>query len=169
MEYLLIDGYNVINAWKDIFDLNRQSLEDCRDKFLEIISNYQGYSNTKIFVVFDAHKRNEWRTKTDTYDNITIVYTKKNQTADHYIERFVYKLGKENIVSVVTSDYLEQRIVLSGGGVRITPKEFRQEIINEKARTREKITENPKKTNNLVSGMSRDVIKRLEEFRRGRY
>ena len=33
MEYLVVDGYNIINAWKDIFDLDKESLE-CRKSSL---------------------------------------------------------------------------------------------------------------------------------------
>jgi len=28
MEYLVIDGYNLINAWGDVFDAKEESLED---------------------------------------------------------------------------------------------------------------------------------------------
>jgi predicted RNA-binding protein with PIN domain len=55
MEFLLIDGYNVINAWNDIFMLEREALEDSREKFLNILSNFQGYKKNNIIVVFDAH------------------------------------------------------------------------------------------------------------------
>jgi predicted RNA-binding protein with PIN domain len=41
MEYLIVDGYNIINAWGDVFTLEKDSLEDCRVKLLDILSNYQ--------------------------------------------------------------------------------------------------------------------------------
>ena len=50
MEYLVIDAYNVMNAWSDIFKLKRDSLEDCRKRFLDILSDYQGYKDLNIIV-----------------------------------------------------------------------------------------------------------------------
>ncbi|MDP4181935.1 MAG: NYN domain-containing protein [Bacillota bacterium] len=38
MEYLLIDGYNVINAWTDVFNLQTDSLEECRLKLQHMLS-----------------------------------------------------------------------------------------------------------------------------------
>ena len=108
MEYLLIDGYNVINAWKDIFYSRMEDFEYCRLKLLNIISNYQGFKDTNIFVVFDAHMVKSYQHKEELFDNIKVIYTKENTTADNYIERFVYRMGVEHRIRVVTSDYLEQ-------------------------------------------------------------
>ncbi len=55
-EYLIIDGYNIINSWDDIFDLDTLSLEESRIKLLDILSDYQGYSGSRMVVVFDAYK-----------------------------------------------------------------------------------------------------------------
>ncbi|MDD5603503.1 MAG: NYN domain-containing protein [Eubacteriales bacterium] len=136
MEYLLIDAYNVINAWRDVFDLNAMSLEDCRDKLLHIVSNYGGYmgDDLDIMVVFDAHMvrgaRRKGKGAPEPFGNISVVYTRENETADNYIERFVYLNGETNVVRVVTSDFLEQTMILRKGGVRILPRELKQEIMN---------------------------------------
>lgn len=169
MEYLVIDGYNVINAWGDIFNLNEENLEDCRDKLLSMLSNYQGYSNINVIVVFDAHMKREKQVKIDKYDNITVVFTKKNMTADHYIERFVYKQPKDTIVRVVTSDYLEQTIVLSGGGIRVTPKELKKEIMRQNKNIRKGQINIRSQTNSIVSNASEELIERLEEMRRNKF
>lgn len=160
MEYLLVDAYNVINAWKDVFDLGILTLEECRDKLLNIMSNYQGYNGDglNIVVVFDAHmvkgRRRagrspgsagrpdnsgipglagitglmDLRNKIETFDNITVIYTKEKETADNFIERFVYLFGETNTVKVVTSDYLEQTTILRKGGVRMLPRELKEAV-----------------------------------------
>ena len=61
MEYLLIDGYNVINNWRDIFNLKNEPLEDCRERLLNLLSNFQGYKGVNVIVVFDAHLVKESR------------------------------------------------------------------------------------------------------------
>lgn len=168
MEYLVIDGYNVINAWRDLFDLNNEPLEDCREKFLNLLSNYQGFKNTKIIVVFDAHMVKGSQEKEEVFDNITVVFTKENVTADNYIERFVYKMGQTNKVRVVTSDYLEQRTVFRSGGIRVSPRELRQEIIKTAENLDNVMPDKGKKTNTIMSRLDPEVLERLEKLRRGK-
>ena len=45
-----------------------------------------------------------------------------------YIEKASHTLAKNNRVRVVTSDALEQLIILSGGALRVSSKEFLYEI-----------------------------------------
>lgn len=65
--------------------------------------------------------------KKEIFDILKIIYTEENQTADNYIERFVYENTRDNIIRRVTPDYLKQRIVLNSGGVRVSPREFKQD------------------------------------------
>ena len=167
MEYLLVDGYNIINAWKDVFDLERESLEECRQKLLYILSNYEGYKRVKIIVVFDAYLVSGSKMKVEKYDNVTVVFTGENRTADNYIERFVYKLGNENTIRVATSDYVEQTMVLRVGGARMTPGELKKEIedahksmIKGSGRNQHNIR------NTVVSNIKPELADLLEKIRR---
>ncbi|HHV60502.1 MAG TPA: NYN domain-containing protein [Clostridiaceae bacterium] len=171
MEYLIIDGYNIINAWRDIFKPGLDTLEDSREKLLNILSNFQGFRKINVIVVFDAHQVKGSQEKVDFFDNIQVVFTKENETADYYIERLVYNLGRnrENVVRVVTLDYLEQTTVLNSGGVRVTPKELRAEI--EKHTRILRSSERNKrylKLNTLDSNLDTDTIEKLEKLRRGK-
>lgn len=62
------------------------------------------------------------------FDNIKIVFTKEYETADNYIEKFVHRLGNTYTIRVAASDYLEQTMILSSGGVRMPPRELRDEL-----------------------------------------
>ncbi len=170
IEYLVIDAYNIINAWRDIFNPEYEPLEDSREKLLNILSNYQGYKKNNIIVVFDAHSVKGRQDKMESFDNIKIVFTKENETADSYIERLVYILSKDkqNVVRVATLDYLEQTTVLNIGGVRLTPNELRKEI--EHISKVNKAKGEAKKTfkNTIDSKLDPDVIERLEKIRRGK-
>jgi predicted RNA-binding protein with PIN domain len=42
-EYLIVDGYNVINGWDELKAESVHSLEVSRLKLLDIMSDYQGY------------------------------------------------------------------------------------------------------------------------------
>jgi predicted RNA-binding protein with PIN domain len=170
MEYLLVDGYNVINAWGHVFNLNEDSLETCRTKLLHMLSNYQGYKKINIIVVFDGYLVKKSPEKKEKFDNLTIVFTKEHETADNYIERFVYKNGADNIIRVVTSDYLEQTIVLSKGGIRISPRELRQEVevvCNTGKQNYEK--KNSISTNSLASNIKPELRDILEKMRRNSF
>ena len=169
MEYLLVDGYNIINAWDDIFNLKRESLEECRCKLLDILSNYQGYKKLNIIVVFDAQFVKGGQEKQENFDNLSVVFTKENQTADNYIERYVYKLGSIHRISVATSDYLEQTIVLSYGGIRVPPGELKDEINRAGTDVKVDIAKHPKRANSIISHLKPDLLKKLEEIRRSKF
>lgn len=169
MEYLIIDGYNVINAWKDIFALESAPLEDCRDKLLHILSNYQGYKKLNIIAVFDAHMVKGSQEKQEFFDNLKIVFTKENETADSYIERLVYKLSSEHRVRVVTSDYLEQTTIFTVGGIRMSPRELREEIGLAGKGIKEELSRDVKKTNTIMSRIKPELLEELEKIRRGKF
>lgn len=167
MEYLIIDGYNVINAWSDIFDLEAEPLEEARLKLQEIISNFQGFKDLNIIIVYDAHYNKNGQEKSEKYDNLTIIFTKENESADIYIERFVANMGNLHTIRVVTLDYLEQRIILSKGGIRVSPRELRQEIENTfKAENKRERTK-PRHANSIAAHLSPQVLEILEKIRRG--
>jgi predicted RNA-binding protein with PIN domain len=169
-DYIVIDGYNVINAWRDLIDTENNTLEECREKLLNILSNYQGYSRENIIVVFDAHMRKGWQETKEKFDNLTVVFTKRNQTADNYIERLVYKLSKDHIIGVVTSDYLEQRIVLTSGGARITPRELLNAVRNadKNIATGSRSTKKLDRSGNtILTNIVPELAKILEEMRKG--
>lgn len=95
---------------------------------INILCNYQGYKKCNVILVFDAYKVKGNVKEVEKVNNITIVYTKEAETADMYIEKVSYKLAKTNKVRVVTSDALEQLIILGNGALRVSSKEFLFEV-----------------------------------------
>src|SRR5690554_4062097 len=131
MEYLLVDGYNVIHAWNDVFDVSG-SLEDNRALLLQLLSDYQGYTGLRVVVVFDAYLVPDGLGSLDTFDNITVVFTKKNQTADTFIQQFVNNNRFKDNITVVTDDYMEQKTVFQKGALRMTANELKQQVFEKK-------------------------------------
>lgn len=125
---ILVDGYNVIHAWPELEELAMQNLDAARMKLINAMCNYQGYKNCLLILVFDAYKVKEGIGSMNPYHNIFIVYTRKAQTADMYIERATHKMAKEYQVSVVTSDAMEQLIVIGQGANRISSRELKLEL-----------------------------------------
>ena len=73
-EYLLIDGYNVINAWKDFAQLRQTSLEHAREILVAGVSEYAAFKGYKAIVVFDALEV-AGAAAVETIHGIQVVYT----------------------------------------------------------------------------------------------
>lgn len=127
-EYLLVDGYNVIFAWDNLNKLAESSIDGARNALINILCNYQGYKKCEVIVVFDAYKVNGNHREIEKVNNITVVYTKEAETADMYIEKASLDLAKKHKVRVVTSDALEQVIILGNGALRVSSREFQAEV-----------------------------------------
>ena len=107
-EALLVDGYNVINAWPELLE---NSLADARKKLYDLLASYAHYRDIELILVFDAHLRLE--PESVDCGPITEVFTGVGETADRYIERAARILQSEGrSVSVASSDALIQIMVL---------------------------------------------------------
>lgn len=127
-EYLLVDGYNVIFSWDNLKKLADSSIDGARNALINILCNYQGYKRCEVIVVFDAYKVKGNHREIEKVNNITVVYTKEAETADMYIEKASLDLAKKHKVRVVTSDALEQVIILGNGALRVSSREFQGEV-----------------------------------------
>ena len=127
-EYLLVDGYNVLHAWPEFADLLADNLDGARRRLMDILCNYQGYKKCQVILVFDAYKVKNNPGQVEPYHNISVVYTKEAETADMYIERVTHQIGRKYRVRVVTSDGMEQLIILGAGGLRVSARMFKQEV-----------------------------------------
>ena len=130
-EYLFVDGYNIINDWEGLKKKAAISLEESRLELLDILSEYHHYSGIEIIVVFDAYLVKGNNGKVEEFKGIKVIYTRENETADHFIERTLDDIGRIKRVRVATSDKIEQQIILSRGGTRISARELEVEIYNE--------------------------------------
>ena len=117
-EYLLVDGYNIIFAWDELEAMARESLDAARKALCDLLCNYQGYRKCEVIAVFDAYKVRGGQGSVEKYHSIHVVYTKEAETADAYIERATYELGRHHRVKVATSDGPEQLIILGHGALR---------------------------------------------------
>lgn len=128
-EYLLVDGYNIIFAWKDLNEAAKENLDAARYLLMDILSNYQGFRQNRVILVFDAYKVPGGSGSVSQYHNIHVVYTKEAETADAYIEKASYKLSREGQrVRVATADFAEQLIILGHGALRVSAQELREEV-----------------------------------------
>ena len=126
--YLLVDGYNLIFAWEELKAVARDNLDAARQMLMEVLSNYQGFQRDIVILVFDAYRVPRSVQDVTKYHNIYVVYTKEAETADTYIERATYEIGRHHRVRVATSDGAEQLIILGHGALRLSASAFKAEV-----------------------------------------
>lgn len=127
-EYLLVDGYNVIFSWDSLKAIAKDNLEASRNTLINILCNFQGYRKCEVILVFDAYRVKGKHREVEKVNNISVVYTKEAETADAYIEKVTHQLAKNNKVRVVTSDGMEQFIILGNGALRVSSNAFLEEV-----------------------------------------
>ena len=168
-EYLLVDGYNIIFAWEELDSLAQRDIGAARGKLMDILSNYQGYRNCTLILVFDAYKVEGNPGEVTKYHNIHVVYTKEAETADQYIEKTVRRIAKNADVTVATSDALEQVIILGAGARRMSAAGLREEVeLALKEVRQEHLSRTGRLGNYLFDYLDDGEAKRLEQVRLGR-
>jgi len=167
-EYIIADGYNIINAWPELNKLKSANLEHAREKLVETMANYAALTGKQVAVVFDAHRTEEKTRYYDEIDNVKIIYTRADETADALIERLAGELSNYGIVYVVTFDWAEQRIILGRGAYRLTPSELREQIERAERESRKYYGEVRPSEKYLELRLDDRVRKTLEKWRRER-
>ena len=127
-QYLIVDGYNMIFAWDALKNLAHEDLDAARQRLLDILSNYAGYKQCRLVVVFDGYKVKGNAGTTTDYHHIQVVYTKQDETGDMFIEKLLQEIGKNYAVRVATSDGLIQLSALRAGVLRLSADELWREV-----------------------------------------
>ncbi|MBB3114270.1 hypothetical protein FHS18_006390 [Paenibacillus phyllosphaerae] len=167
-DVLLVDGYNMIGAWSMLARLKDTNLEEARDKLLEMLADYQGFTGMEVIVVFDAHQV-PGTGATFKQHRITVVYTKEKETADACIERLALEKRKRSRqIYVATNDLVEQHVAFGQGALRVTARELLTDI-QQNRKSIEKALERPPSQvrNELDNNLKMDVRMKLEKMRRG--
>ncbi|QUH19859.1 NYN domain-containing protein [Alkaliphilus sp. B6464] len=168
-EYLILDGYNVINSWPKLKLLMNESLEIARGELIEIMAEYRAFKGVNVIIVFDAYLVKGSTKKSEKLRGVEIVFTKERETADSYIERLIVELSKNrrNRVSVVTNDWTEQQMVLGGGATRVSVREMVLDFDQIKNKINKKIETPRKQKDTLSDRIDPLILEKLEKFRRG--
>ncbi|GIQ70336.1 NYN domain-containing protein [Xylanibacillus composti] len=172
MEHILIvDGYNVIGAWPELKRLADTNLEDARDRLIEMLADYQGFSGARVILVFDAHQVPGLGGAYSQY-RLDIQYTKEKETADERIERLVTQLiNRRRQIHVATSDQTEQHVIFGKGALRKPARELLIELEENRKLVAARVDEQrqmSKKKNLLIGGVSTEMLQKLEQWRRGK-
>ena len=169
---LIVDGYNILNALCTPLQL-QGGLADARDALADRLEDYAGFSGQKIILVYDAWLSDRKQRTQEEHGALTVVFTRKGETADHYIERLCDSYAQEAAygrieLRVATSDNVEQTVVFGRGAIRISARELLFELEGaHRARTQRLAPEGKKAGSTLLEHLPEDVRRKLEEMRRG--
>ena len=127
-EYLIVDGYNMIFAWDGLREQAGYDLSGARERLMDLLSNYCGFHPCELIVVFDSYRVRGGTGSRSSHNNLRVVYTQEDESADLYIETLVGKIGRNYAVRVATSDALIQLSALRSGVLRVSAAELEREL-----------------------------------------
>jgi predicted RNA-binding protein with PIN domain len=168
MNVLLVDGYNIIGAWPELRKLKQTNLSAARDRLIEIMAEYQGYTDYKVIIVFDAHFVKGIQKKYNHYQ-VEVIFTKENESADELIEKMAIEMNNlKTQIHVATSDYTEQWQIFGQGALRISARE----LLTEVGVVGSSIEKDLKKSRDYKPAsripLSKEVAEMFEKLRRGK-
>lgn len=162
---LIVDGYNVIGAWKQA-EKENLSIAESRERLIHILEDYAGYTGEQVILVFDGYQSDRLQRSEEKHGNLTLVYTKHAETADSYIERVTAQMPKYYEIRVVTSDLLEQSQVFSTGAIRVSSAELLRDLSATRNKGISQHTNTIKEKYRLEEHLSEETLKALESIRR---
>lgn len=168
MDILIVDGYNIIGAWPELRKLKKKDLSAARDRLIEKMAEYQGYSGYRVIIVFDAYdvKGTEKRVKNH---NVEVIFTRKNETADERIEKLAISLSnRKTQIHVATSDYTEQWAIFGQGALRKSARELLNEMNNVEDNIEKKVKNIQTKKPVTKLPLSDEMAEIFEKWRRGK-
>jgi uncharacterized protein len=124
---IVIDGYNLMHA-SDTYEPLMTDLEAARDAFLGEMLEFCARDERQVEVVFDAGATESPETREHLSGRLTVVFTARGKSADSYIERMAYRVKDCSGILVVTGDYEQQRVLAGRGVLRMSPREFLEEM-----------------------------------------
>jgi predicted RNA-binding protein with PIN domain len=122
LEWLIIDGYNVLHLVSELKKLLNSDIELARHRLIRMIEGSAVRMARQTTVVFDGKEAGQDAALTSKH--LEIYYSPGKHTADTIIERLVARFPTPGKILVVTSDRAEANAVLSDGAQVMSSQEF---------------------------------------------
>lgn len=136
----MIDGYNLIHSHQRLSGLAEQDAHSAREGLLRELSSlaspdYYGL----VIVVFDAAGSRQAEPVIEKREGIQVVFTRRGQTADSFIEAAVGHLAPECEVHVATSDRMLASVTSGFGAICINGTSLLQSAEEAQRETRQEM------------------------------
>ena len=135
---VIIDGYNMLFGWDSMKELAHENLMIAREKLIDELYSWQGYTGQKMILVFDGYRQKDSIGSSYDKGTMKVVYTRADETADAWIEREVYEHAAEYDYIVATSDGLIQNSIFAMGAMRMSARQLEEEVMSVKTMFLEK-------------------------------
>jgi hypothetical protein len=180
---LLVDGYNMIGAWKSLRPSSgeehfrgrdRAHLEAARLKLIQALTDYSAFQGYVTQIVFDAQHRDTPGGCEQVTEQLSVNFTEFGQTADTYIERLCadsWQTRHQNWhrIIVATSDRTHKITVLGYGAECISAKQLAADVESVVYMIRQKQKSHGKVPKRLLAHALDPAAKlRLEQMRMGK-
>lgn len=124
MQYLIIDGYNIINKWPDLIRAKQKSMELAREKLNTIIQKYTDFKEIKVTIVYDGAGQERSRIE----GNPEIIFSKNYESADAIIESLVYNYDNPEQILVATDDNNQRNFIIGARAYYVSAEGLMSEV-----------------------------------------
>ena len=161
MKALLVDGCNLIYTHPELAVTVKKDQDAAREGLLKELSPLASPDYYEmVMVVFDAARSDQPEPVLQEREGMTVVFTRRRQSADAFIEKVVRRLVPGNEVVVATSDRMLLNLVSGFGAATIDGKSLL-------GRTQEALLETREEMDRLAGSRRAPLEDRVsEEVRR---
>jgi predicted RNA-binding protein with PIN domain len=140
MRALLVDGYNLVYAHPGLSSMMKKDQDSAREGLLKELSPLASPDRYDlVMVVFDAAMSGNLEPVVEDRAGIMVVFTRRSQSADSFIESAVRHLVREMDVAVATSDRVLFNLVSGFGAHGISGESLLGTAREALAETREEL------------------------------
>ncbi|MGM0365387.1 MAG: NYN domain-containing protein [Actinomycetota bacterium] len=164
-DLVIVDGYNFIFNFVKAKGMNNEALAFYRDRLINDLVSYHHHKKRDITVVFDARHSDNLARSSQSFGPVRVIYSRKGETADSVIEKLAKNKGDYDRVYVVTSDYMQQKVVFRGNIYRISSREFGLELNYSKMQVKEQVDRINRGSRSSFYSLSKRISKKtIDDF-----
>ncbi len=112
---MIVDGYNVIHVGSRYKRLAERDLDRARIRLIEDLAALAMLADYDVIVVFDAAATGSKDRHRASVLGIEVWFTRGGESGDSLVERLAYEKCGDRPVTVVTSDFAQQKVVSKPG------------------------------------------------------
>jgi predicted RNA-binding protein with PIN domain len=122
VEWLIIDGYNLLHQIDELAELIHTDIQTARHRLIRLVENTAHRLAPQTTIVFDGRAAGSDPSLDSKH--LEVCFSPANLSADTVIERLVTKYPAPENILVVTSDHAEHVTVSSAGAQVMSTQEF---------------------------------------------
>ena len=125
VETLVVDGYNVLNAFAAQGLVDHQDIDRARFQLINLLTSSAAYWGMSLIIVFDAmHVLGGAQREQMVGPDARVVFSGEGVSADTVIEGIIADLSRTQRIYIATSDRAEQTYAFGKGASRWPAREL---------------------------------------------